>query len=249
MVSWYIELSSLPQTKLADIRVADMPWVSWESDATFLPQELHLEDDVLRRTTSYIHKLQASIRPPLTDFAPLETFLLIVGLLAREVTRLHFTHDADSPEFPLPVDLAHSQLTPLLHSSLDMSLTGVWKRLSSRSRDVATTTQPVIQPLLLPSTNKGKAVATRPRPRPRGSAPRPEQEGVEGTPEELADNEHEGSGVDLRKSRRNPVPTRRYADYEPVIARKPRSMSTSGSEDEPLATRGKGNGAGRGKRK
>lgn len=207
--------------------------------------ELHRSNDMLKKATDYISKLQKSIRPPTIDSMKLETLLLMVGLLAREVNRLHFPHDVDSAPYTLAVDADDSTLTPVVHAAMEAVLGKLLKTISVKSDRLVIASRPVVPPLLLPATKAKAKSQSRPKPRPRGSAVRVVEDSETSSREHSVDSEGDGSGA-LRKSRRQPVPTRRYEDYESGAPRKPRS-TTASSEDEPLAnaTHKKGKGIAR----
>lgn len=227
-------------------------WVSWTSDDWCLPRKVHESQSELARVTSSMIALRNSIKDAGRDGIAIVTLLLMVGLLAREVNRLHFPNDVDSPDYALPVSSEESNLKVLLLPMLAKMVSNVLKKLATKPTPGATpraddanatdttattaTPRPSAKSTITSATDSEQPQQhslpppTRPKPRPRRprAPPAPARDSS-------ADSDGNIGDPPMRKSKRNTVLPRRYEEFEASGSRKPKSTTSTTSEDEPLA--------------
>ncbi|KAK7678332.1 hypothetical protein QCA50_018680 [Cerrena zonata] len=106
IVEWFRE----SQSTLNPIKEPVFSWVSWGSRDLALPETIHHDELNYKTLMLFWQDWRSNAPVLLADPSKVEQFLLLSGLVYRELHRMHFVDDPDTPPYPLPDYITNSRL-------------------------------------------------------------------------------------------------------------------------------------------
>ena len=185
------------------------PWAAWSSTDMVLPESIHHDAAEYRKLLEFCREWLTRSAEYLSFPDRLTHFLLLSGLVYRELDRLLFQEDPDTAPYPLPDYTINSLLTQTLLAGLSstfnkLSETTSQMQLQATKQDVLSGQTPVQQ--------KGKRKAA----------------------EAQLTSPSSKTSPTTRRTKRDRVQTEKYRAFDPVVvAAKPSSRRSAATAVSP----------------